>query len=270
MVAAAFTVVITALLIAFPDVLLNPGPLMKGHHAFGNRCLSCHQPFAGAGRQCQECHKLSDIGIRDSAGRSLVVRNKKALFHRALAGKSCLECHVEHKGGVAKYSKKTFMHDSLSTSLKNDCMACHTDRKPADVLHRSTGNACATCHSTDNWKSAVFNHTRQVVLKNRCVDCHKGDIPADTLHRHLRDGCATCHSTSHWKPATFSHDRYFRLDRDHRATCVTCHDKPGNYKAYTCMNCHDHSPSKMAREHHEEGIRNYSNCIRCHRSAESD
>jgi hypothetical protein len=33
------------------------------------------------------------------------------------------------------------------------------------------------------------------------------------------------------------------------------------------MNCHEHSPSRIASEHLEEGIRNYNNCIKCHRSA---
>jgi hypothetical protein len=42
---------------------------------------------------------------------------------------------------------------------------------------------------------------------------------------------------------------------------------PGNYKSYNCMTCHEHSPSQIASEHLEEGIRNDDNYIRCHRSA---
>lgn len=360
---AAFVTVITALLIAFPGILLNPGPLMKGHQALENNCFSCHRPFAGASQQCAECHKPADIGIKNAAGRLLPVKNNKALFHRALSVTSCVRCHSDHKGRQPKYTVNTFMHDSLSVALKNNCMVCHADRKPADTLHRSVNDACAACHSTDKWKNAVFDHTllaasgracsachrkdapsdalhRQVTsgcsschrttrwkpatfdhnrslsaaLKNNCIACHakkkpgdslhqiagnacaschrtdwwsnavfdhtriaasgrectvchKKDVPSDALHRQITSGCSSCHKTARWKPATFDHSRYFRLDRDHQASCATCHDKPGNYKAYTCMNCHEHSPSRIAREHLEEGIRNYNNCIKCHRSA---
>jgi len=410
---AAFVAIIVALLVAFPEILLNPGHLMKGHEALENRCFSCHRPFSGTSRQCAGCHKPAEIGVNNAAGRLLAVRNRKALFHRALSESSCVRCHTDHKGRQPKYTLKTFRHDSLPAGLKNDCIACHNDRKPADTLHRTVSTACATCHSTDNWKSAVFDHSllakssqecvschkkdrptdalhRQITIvgcstchgtsrwkpatfnherslsatqknnclachadkkqndslhrsagtacatchrtdnwkhatfdhsrslsaavKNNCLachvnkkqndelhrsagsacatchrtdnwknasfdhsvlavkgractTCHKKDTPGDNLHRQVASACSSCHGTTRWKPATFDHSRYFRLDRDHQASCATCHTVPGNYKSYTCMNCHEHSPSRIASEHLEEGIRNYNNCIKCHRSA---
>ena len=362
-IAAAFVAVIVALLVAFPEILLNPGPLMKGHQALENSCFSCHRPFAGSSQQCAGCHKPADIGIKNSAGQVLAVRNRKALFHRALSETSCVRCHTDHKGRQPKYTLKTFRHDTLPAALKNDCIACHNDRKPADTLHRIVSDACATCHSTDKWKSAVFDHTRLgasgrdciachkkntpsdalhrqiagacsschgttswkpatfdherslsaaqknncmachankkqnddlhrtagtacatchrtdnwknasfdhsvLAVKGRdCISCHKKDTPTDGLHRQITGACSSCHGTTRWKPATFDHSRYFRLDRDHQTSCATCHTVPGNYKSYTCMNCHEHSPSRIASEHLEEGIRNYNNCIKCHRSA---
>ncbi len=79
------------------------------------------------------------------------------------------------------------------------------------------------------------------------------------------------HSTSSrqagWTPATFAHDKLFLLDSDHNATCVTCH--AGNdYKRYTCYGCHEHQPDKIRRKHEKEGIRDFENCVKCHRSAE--
>ena len=53
---------------------------------------------------------------------------------------------------------------------------------------------------------------------------------------------------------------------DHNATCSTCH--VGNdYSRYTCFGCHEHTPSNIRAKHEKEGIRNFENCVACHRSA---
>jgi len=39
------------------------------------------------------------------------------------------------------------------------------------------------------------------------------------------------------------------------------------YPHYTCYGCNEHSPANIRREHTEEGIRNFDNCVECHRSA---
>ena len=90
------------------------------------------------------------------------------------------------------------------------------------------------------------------------------------MHGISQANCADCHKTTAWKPATFEHDRYFRLDGDHRASCVTCHTEPGNYKKYTCYNCHEHSPARIIRKHEKEGIFNYQNCMKCHRDGSKE
>lgn len=46
--------------------------------------------------------------------------------------------------------------------------------------------------------------------------------------------------------------------------CVTCH-KGGVYSTYTCYGCHEHTPAKIRAEHEEEGIRDFENCVECHR-----
>jgi hypothetical protein len=49
--------------------------------------------------------------------------------------------------------------------------------------------------------------------------------------------------------------------------CLVCH--PGNNTAgYTCYTCHDQG--EVAREHREEGIGDFGNCIRCHPTGEED
>jgi hypothetical protein len=72
-----------------------------------------------------------------------------------------------------------------------------------------------------------------------------------------------------WKPATLDHDKLFVLDADHNAPCATCHTG-GDYSRYTCYGCHAHRPDPVRARHLEEGIQNFENCVRCHRSARGE
>lgn len=261
-----FFALIAGLALAFPDRLLNPGPLMQGHAQTEKKCLSCHQPFRGAvTMQCTSCHKPDDIGVKSVKGVVLAGKQTNVLFHRGLPANSCLDCHTDHKGRNAKKALRTFRHESIVPGISAACITCHDGQRPKDNSHASFGTNCSACHNTRNWKPATFNH-KTIATAKRCIDCHKGDLPANRLHASAGTNCATCHTTRAWKPATFNHSRYFRLDGDHRASCATCHDDPGDFRKYTCYGCHEHTPSKIAREHLEEGIRNYGNCARCHRT----
>ena len=81
--------------------------------------------------------------------------------------------------------------------------------------------------------------------------------------------CGQCHTPKAWKPATFEHDKFFVLDKDHNATCVTCHT--GNdYKRYTCYGCHEHTPANVRAKHREGRHPDFENCVECHRSADEE
>ncbi|HSO78654.1 MAG TPA: class III cytochrome C family protein, partial [Chromatiaceae bacterium] len=56
---------------------------------------------------------------------------------------------------------------------------------------------------------------------------------------------------------------------DHQAPCATCHER-NDYSRYSCYGCHEHNPEKIRREHIEEGIRDFRNCVECHRTANKD
>ena len=310
----AATIILAALAVAFPELLLNPGPLMKGHQSFKKECLSCHKPFAGVTTvQCISCHKQSDISVRNVAGRLLPTDTTKVLFHRGVDTNSCIDCHTDHRGIDAAKALKPFKHSSLSIVKQKECITCHRNKKPQDVLHRYAAGNCSECHGTTQWKPATFNHSKltassaqqcischkadqpkdklhlnitascvechgtkkwkpatfnhnklTALSAKQCITCHKADQPKDTLHHTSQANCGVCHKTTAWKPATFDHNRYFRLDGDHRASCVTCHTE-GNYKKYTCYNCHEHSPARIIRKHEKEEIFNYQNCMKCHR-----
>lgn len=111
-----------------------------------------------------------------------------------------------------------------------------------------------------------FNHALlQKAVLDQCQTCHKS--PTDSLHKQISGNCSQCHNQNKWIPATFEHDKYFVLDRDHNASCVTCH-AVNNYSRYTCYGRHEHSLASIRREHIEEGIRDFDNCVECHRSAD--
>jgi hypothetical protein len=193
--------------------------------------------------------------------------------HRALEG-DCFACHAPLRGTMA-----------------DRCATCHV---PADIgrvtttgaplvrkagaappFHRQLGiQHCSACHSdhagvTRYRQARRFDHgLLQAALRSRCESCHQP--PQDSLHGNLGGtagaGCAQCHSVNAWKPASFAHERWFLLDAEHSARCDTCH--VGNdFKRYTCYGCHEHTPAAIRNEHVEEGISDYRDCVRCHRSA---
>ena len=355
-------IILAALVLAFPDLLINPGPLMSGHQKLKRDCLACHIPFGGVKSvQCLSCHRPESIGIKTVSGVPVRQAAGKVNFHKGLAPASCVECHTDHRGRDARRSLRAFRHDALPQTLANNCNACHSGQvpkdplhlnvggkcaqchdsgswksvlfnhgmldaklssscatchmadkpadllhrqltancaechdarrwkparfdhgkfvasgkqcvschsavRPADALHRAAGDGCGSCHDTKRWKPAGFDHGKFVASGKQCVSCHSADRPADDLHRATGAGCGSCHDTNRWKPARFDHDRFFRLDGVHRASCRSCHTDGANFKKYTCTSCHEHSPSKIAAEHREEGIRDFQNCVRCHRS----
>ena len=180
--------------------------------------------------------------------------------HAALTGAAserCITCHKPAEIGrltskgltIAKPLTSTPFHQKL---ISQDCVACHSDHAGVKRF-RPQGH---------------FNHALlQKTMRDQCQTCHKS--PTDALHKQITGNCSQCHSQERWTPATFDHDKYFALDRDHSTRCVTCHTS-NDYRKYTCYGCHEHTPENIRREHIEEGIRDYTNCVKCHRNANED
>ena len=189
--------------------------------------------------------------------------------HRALEA-NCFACHAPFTGAAAER-----------------CVVCH---KPAEIGRLTTtgqvvtqplsvtpfhqklsSQDCVACHSDHAGvkrfrQAGRFNHALlQRETRELCQDCHKS--PNDSLHQQITGNCSQCHSLGKWTPATFDHNKYFVLDRDHNARCVTCHVR-NDYSRYTCYGCHEHTLAGIRREHIEEGIRDFDNCVECHRSAD--
>lgn len=230
----------------YPAPLYSPGELTEKHSKL--RCKDCHAPFK---RVPSESCSVADCHA-GAIGKKAALKD----LHGKLREADCLACHTDHKGPKGRITV-ALVHDKLPA--KTRCVDCHsTEGKKA---HKDKyGDACKGCHTTENWKAVTFSHER--VAASPCGDCHKG--PKDQLHAGAGGECRGCHTTKAWKPATLDHDRYFPLDREHNVECGKCHETK-SYKAYTCMNCHIHAGRGIIGEHAEEGIRDFGDCLRCHR-----
>ena len=208
---------LVALVFAYPDLMVSPGPLVKGHAELATDCFACHAPLRGASSsRCVECHAVPDIGLRTTLGVLIAAQTIKGSFHQQLIEQDCMACHSDHQGPkLTQRSRKPFSHGLLKEPVRERCTSCH-------------------------------------------------EAPADTMHRSAKAECSQCHANTAWKPATLEHDRFFVFDRHHRTECDTCH-RNGDYSRYTCYGCHEHSPANVRAEHLKEGIRNFENCVECHR-----
>ncbi len=174
---------------------------------------------------------------------------------RGAASTRCIVCHAlpdigrrTTKGApLAARNIQVAFHQELT---EQDCIACHSDHEGPRLAQRSR---------------KPFSHALlRVTTREHCAGCHKS--PADSLHRRIQGNCKQCHGQERWKPATLDHAKLFALDRDHDVKCATCHTHD-DYNRYTCYGCHEHREEKIRQEHEEEGIRNFENCVECHRNA---
>jgi len=244
-------------LISMDSILLND---VLFHEGLANQsCLTCHsehkgiQPTIAIGKfehtlvskeninNCLNCHEASNTSIHDQLSTD------------------CNSCH----NTTDWESITTFNHAMILGDTKNDCISCH--QSPKDAVHEMSGTNCIECHTTTKWKPATFNHDKILADSNStCISCHQ--TPKDSFHDGAGTNCAECHSTTKWVPSTFNHASYFVLDRNHNSSCITCHIN-NNFETYTCYSCHEHSEAKIRNEHLEEGIRDFENCVSCHKSS---
>jgi hypothetical protein len=248
-----------------PAAMVSPGPVVPAHSAVRSECFACHAPFRGASPdRCAKCHALGDIGVRSTKGIPLEGNAGRPVFHQELTEQDCVACHTDHLGAtLGKRSRKPFSHELVRAATRDRCETCHT--APKNDLHRDLGMSCTQCHTIEHWKPAHFEHAALAkTVLDRCEACHKA--PTGGSHPEVSNQCQQCHTTEHWKPAHFEHGKFFELDKHHAVACVTCHTT-SDYKRYTCYGCHEHTPDKIRAEHEEEGIRNFENCVSCHKSS---
>jgi hypothetical protein len=180
--------------------------------------------------------------------------------HWPLLGASsqkCASCHEPTQIGLRTTQGDPIVAPKLKISfhqklIAQDCVACHSDHEGVRKYRTS----------------ARFSHVLLGPdLRRQCESCHRA--PNDRLHANLTRSCGQCHTDQRWKPATFDHGKYFELDRDHDVKCAVCHVND-DFSKYTCYGCHEHTPRNIRAQHLEEGIRDFENCVECHRNARDE
>jgi hypothetical protein len=229
-------------------------------------CDDCHHGdiTSFAPDLCQTCHSQIDISFTQA--------------HIVAFGTNCLACH----DGVDRYGKN-FNHNNFSFKLTGKhttviCTDCHTN-SPRNVVdlqslpqncytcHQKVephqgkfGTDCASCHSTDAWKPAKFDHNLanfKLVgshVNVKCEQCHANNefkgTPSDCYSCHKKDDhhngqfgtdCSGCHQPTKWADATFDHSKSnFPLTGSHiNVACAQCHTN-GVFKGLStaCASCH--------------------------------
>jgi hypothetical protein len=247
----ANVVVLIALVFLYPAQMLSPGPLQPAHAALtahatrpgegalATDCFACHTPWRGStSERCITCHAPADIGVRHARARAVEATQGTL---------ETTEMRARPDGRASPAARVPF-HQAL---LEPDCLACHRE-------HVGTGLR----------EPVRFSHALlRADMRARCNGCHRP--PDDDMHRTLDVQCSACHDTRAWRPSHFDHTRWFALEGEHRARCTTCH-VDGRLQEYTCYGCHAHTPANIRAEHLEEGIRDYEDCVECHRSGDED
>ncbi len=251
--------------IPFPAEALKEHPFpLEGAHAEAD-CMACHSQgrYKGTPMACAACHLDPHQGAYgDTCERchNTVTFRQVQMDHTGLT--DCQSCHAgtappDHYPGqcsrchtsTTDWGAVSFDHTGLT-----DCQSCHAGTAPPNHYP----GQCSQCHvSTADWGAVSFDHTGLA----DCQGCHAR--PAG----HFSGQCSQCHNTTSWSEATLA-NHSFPLDHGGAAgDCAACHPG-GNYATYTCYTCHEQD--KIAREHQEEGISDFGNCVRCHATGTED
>ncbi len=229
----------------------------------GNKCQDCHADIhkRQLGANCEQCHTVRGWGV---SIQQIQDHNNRFPLTGAHAAVDCDACHKN--AGNSKFQ-----------TMSTNCLSCHqTDfKKTTNPNHVAGGAAflapCESCHSTDNWLNAKFDHAATGFLLTGghasppvpCAHCHinnnynLGATPCVTCHMAQFTGaknpdhvagnfpqtCESCHTAAGWSPATFDHASVnFPLTGGHTVpprTCTDCHIN-NNYQltSTACVTCH--------------------------------
>ncbi len=209
-------------ILAAPFRAITPGTLSPGHERLRNDCFACHAPFGGPDRaRCIRCHAPATIGVRTVDGRPRPPgpRLKTSLpgLHAALGDGECYRCHLEHSGRSRAGAGLRFTHAALPEATRSQCATCHSGNRPGDRLHAQVTASCGSCHGSDRWKPATYDHDKLFRFDanhpSRCGDCH--DAGGD----YRRYDCTRCHE--------HARERMIAEHREERITdlesCARCH-----------------------------------------------
>ncbi len=219
-----------------------------------NDCIACHQPdfdaqHAGGGfpTTCLDCHNANDWTGVTFAHETVADGFVLVGAHNALA---CSACHGPPPG-----------YDPLFEPLnQDDCISCH--QPDYDAQHGGSGfpTTCLTCHGTNSWDGADFEHAASSdgfnllgahaaldcaschgpppdlvplfdpTSDQDCFACHQPDYDEQHGGSGFPTTCLTCHGTDSWDATAFDHavsSGGFNLLGAHEVLdCASCHGPP--------------------------------------------
>ena len=226
----------------------------------GQRCQDCHADIhkRQLGANCEQCHTVRgwQVAVKD-----VEQHNNRFPLTGAHAAVDCEACH---KGAA----------NSKFQIMSTACYSCHqADYQGATNPNHVTAKfavTCDTCHSTDNWLNAKFDHSTtgfpltggHAVPPRQCVDCHVNNnynltsvacyschqqdyLHATTPlpHSGFPTTCEQCHDTVQWTDGKFDHSTTgFVLSGAHTVPprqCIDCHVNSNyNLSSTACYSCH--------------------------------
>jgi hypothetical protein len=252
------------------------------HDAFGYALTAHQKQTDGSAFVCKTCHVNGYVKFDQTVCTTCHQQINAGFMHAHLAayGATCLGCHdgIDSYGHAFNHAAVAFQLTGKHAAL--DCGACHTGARTIADLKATTqdcaschtkddahkgefGSGCGTCHTTQGWTPATFDHSKTkfpltgghaglactkchanavfTTLSTTCVSCH----PDPTYHVGLFTNmtCDQCHTTAAWSPATFNlpHPAGNCGDQNcidhHRSTCNDCH--PVSLPTFSCLKCHD-------------------------------
>ena len=231
--------------------LLAPGPLMAGHENLEHTdCLKCHDAGGGIpNKHCTDCH----TGIETQ------IKLRKS-FHGLMGGKSCIDCHSDHKGrdfNAMRFDEKNFDHTRTGFKLEGG--------------HR--GVECGECHQDKRTNKPIRqNEVRYFGTTTSCNSCHRDDDIHFFKGKFAKVECSQCHTVNNWQETQrFDHKKQtgYALQGSHsKVSCEECHtplgknqvkyDFPG-LKTKKCRTCHDDHHGRRLSPKFQNG-----SCDTCH------
>ncbi len=253
----------------------------------GNKCADCHADIhkRQMGANCESCHTVR--GWKVSVQQINQHMNRFPLTG-AHAAATCEDCHKN--GALSQF-----------TTMSTACLSCHQKdfqaAKNPDHVAGKFATTCQTCHSTDNWLNARFDHAltgfpltgahtvppracadchvnnNYNLTQTSCVSCHLKDFQNTNNPNHAQQGfsqtCEGCHTTVAWSPANFDHSKSgFPLTGAHTVpprACADCHvNNNYNLTQTSCVSCHqqDYNNAKQPVDHIAAGFP--TTCETCH------
>jgi len=262
------------------------------HTTFGFMLTAHQRKTDGSPFDCKDCHALVYSSYEKTTCSTCHAKIDSNFIktHAQDFGSDCAACHdgVDTYGHKFNHNKVTFkltgkhtqalcaqchVNDRKLAELKStpqDCAACH---RAQDIHLGRLGSDCGSCHTTDGWTLAKFDHNLSVfkldgqhvsvacgechinhVLQGTPTDCHSCHALKDVHQGRLGTDCGSCHTTAGWTPATFDHNlSVFKLTGKHiTVPCESCHINHVLQGTPTdCYSCHaaqDNHNGKLGKD----------------------